>query len=112
MIVVEGLSEIPGESQNSIRVSRGDSMGTPGGSPALKSPGETGGGCSRGPPFVSLSSDATRTDRTGTSVRSENLSRVPVKLQGTLRKELFFAVHPPHNLERGYVGVSRVYKVQ
>ena len=67
------------------------------------------GGTPGGDPSVSLSSDATGTCRAGTSVRSPNLCEIPVGTTGTLHKELFFAVHPPHNLGRGYVGVSRVF---
>ena len=99
MIVIEGLSEIPGGSQR-IR---------------FKSPGGTGG-YSRGAPSVSLSSDATRTDRTGTSVRSENLSGVPVELLVLYEKSCFLPSTHPTTWEgdtSAYQGFFRVeYWVQ
>ena len=78
MIVIDGLSEIPGESQRIW----------------FKSPGGTGG-YSRGDPSVLLSSDATRTDRTGTSVRSDDLRGVPVELRVFYEKSCFLpSTHP------------------
>ena len=77
-MVSVGLSEIPGESQR-IR---------------FKSPGETGG-YSRGVPSVSLSSDASSTDRTGILLHSEVSCRVPVKLQVLYEKCCFLpSTHP------------------
>ena len=66
-------------------------------------------GYPRGVPNVPLNSSATGTCRAGTSAHSVNLVRVPVELQVLYVKSCFFAVHPPHNLGRGYVGVSRVF---
>ena len=72
MVVSVGLSGIPGESQR-IR---------------FKSPGGTRG-YSRGVPSVSLSSSATGTCRTGTSVHSANLCGVPVKVRALYEMSCF-----------------------
>ena len=78
MVVIDGLSEIPGESQR---------IGS-------KSPGETGG-YSRGDPSVSLSSNATGTCRAGASVHSANLCGVPVELRVLYEKSCFLpSTHP------------------
>ena len=92
MIVIEGLSEIPGESQRNRSESPGETRRAP-----------------QGVPNVPLSGSATGTCRAGTSAHSVNLCGVPVELPVLYEKSCFFAVHPPHNLGRGYVGVSRIF---
>ena len=62
---------------------------------SLSLQGGLGGTPGGGVPEVSLSSDATRTDRTGTSVRSEDLSGVPVGPLVLYEKSCFLpSTHP------------------
>ena len=76
-----------------------------------KFPGGTGGN-SRGVPSIPLSSIATWTSRAG----DQRALSLPwwgtSRTTGALQKELFFAVHPPHNLGKGYGGVSKVFRVE
>ena len=95
MIFSEGLSEIPGESQR-IR---------------FKSPRETGGD-SRGVPKVSLSDDATSSDRTGTSVRSGDLSGVPVGPLVFYEKSCFLPSTHPTTWERDTSAYLEFFRVE
>ena len=83
MIVIEGLSEIPGESQRIRSESPGGTWRAP-----------------QGDPSVPLSSSATGTCRAGTSAHSVNLCGVPVELQVLYVKSCFLPSTHPTTCER------------